>query len=219
MKTTVLSVKEDNPDPVAIEQATEVIKDGGVLGIPTDSLYGLGADGTNANAVERVFQIKARPLDKPLLMIVHGRELLSKLGIECSAAAARLMDAFWPGPLSLILPASSRSGLAVDRGNRVGVRIPASRIARHVSRHADRPITAPSANPHGAEPATTAAGVLQYFEGRIDLVLDAGRLTGKPSTIVDMTYEPPLILREGALSRNAIEDALGSEVCCADTER
>jgi L-threonylcarbamoyladenylate synthase len=175
------------------------MKDGGLVAFPTESFYGLGADALNPAAVARVFDVKGRPESKPVLVLVASIAMAEKIAAAIPAGARDLMHRHWPGPLTLVLASAAAvpGGLTAGRGT-VGVRMPGHPTALALVEAAGFPITAPSANPSGEPPATTAAGVCGYFEGRIDLVLDGGTTAGGAgSTIADCTSWPPRILRRG----------------------
>ena len=176
------------------------------MAFPTETFYGLGASALDRRAVARVFEVKGRPESKPLLVLVDSIEMAEALALDVPALARELMAAYWPGPLTLVfravkdLPAELTAGTGT-----IGVRMPAHTVALGLVRAARCPVTAPSANPSGAEPPTTAAGVRRFFEGRIDLILDGGPTPGgRPSTILDVSVSPPRLVRAGALDVSAV---------------
>jgi len=183
----------------AIDSAVAIMKAGGLVAFPTESFYGLGADALNARAVERVFEVKGRPESKPLLVLVGSIAMVEDLVVAIPAGARELMRRHWPGPLTLVLAAGARVPDALTAGSgTVGVRMPGHPIALGLVQAARFPVTAPSANPSGEPPATTAAAVEQYFGDRVELVLDGGATAGGTgSTIADCTSWPPRILRRG----------------------
>lgn len=171
------------------------------MAFPTETFYGLGANALDREAVARVFKVKGRPESKPLLVLVDSVKMAESLALEVSGLARQLMAACWPGPLTLVVRATPElpSELTAGKGT-VGMRIPDHRVALGLVRAARFPVTAPSANPSGEEPPTTAEGVRRFFEGKIDLILDGGAVPGgRPSTIVDVSVSPPRLLRAGAL--------------------
>jgi L-threonylcarbamoyladenylate synthase len=195
------------PQSDAIQEAATWIGTGGVIALPTDTLYGLAADPFNAASVGRVFEVKGRSADQALPLIaadaVQVREHLGGL----AAIASRLAERYWPGPLTLVVPAPPGVARAVTGGTgRVGVRVPANDVARAVCARLGRPITATSANLSG-EPATAEPDEVERALGdRIDLLLDAGRTPGGvPSTIVDVTQARPQLVRLGAVSWSEIQ--------------
>ncbi len=194
-----------------MEIAAAILDAGGLVAFPTETLYGLGADARNENAVLKVYQAKARPPDKPLIILVQDIQEAGRYG-ELSEDAIRLADAFWPGALTLIFERREASPLARALnpvGNTVALRAPGSDIAMRLLRIFSAPLTAPSANPAGATPPTTAEAVMQNMAGAIDAVLDGGPCPGNESTLLDVSTSPPRLLREGAISRRRIEDILG----------
>jgi L-threonylcarbamoyladenylate synthase len=179
--------------------AGALVATGGLVAFPTESFYGLGADALDAGAVARVFAVKGRPDDKPLLVLVDGIEMAAGLAAAVPDGARALMARHWPGALTLVLRAAARVPAALTGGTgTVGVRMPGHAVARALVAAAARPVTAPSANPSGAPPPLTAAAVRGYFEGRVELILDGGPTAGGAgSTVADCTVWPPRVLRQG----------------------
>ena len=184
-----------------MRQAAQVLRAGGLVAFPTETFYGLGANGLDAAAARRVFAAKGRPASMPLLLLVDSRAMAAVVATAIPAHAAELMDRHWPGALSLVLPASPSVPGEVTAGTgTVGVRVSAHPVARALVRALGEPVTAPSANPTGGSPPVTAEQVLAHFEGVIELVLDAGPTPGgAPSTVLDVTVNPPRLLRQGAV--------------------
>jgi L-threonylcarbamoyladenylate synthase len=213
MTTRVLQVSALAPEPEIIEQAAAVIRAGGLVAFPTETVYGLGADGMNEAAVRRIFAAKGRPEAKGLILHLSEPAQAKEVAVV-SPAAERLMEAFFPGPLALVLPALAVVPAVTNGGGAtVAVRMPDHGVARALIAAAGRPVAAPSANPSGAPPPRTAAEVLAGLEGRFDLLLDAGPTPlGTPSTLLDLTHEPPRLLRLGALPLQDIERVLGLQV-------
>jgi L-threonylcarbamoyladenylate synthase len=203
----LLAVDPAAPGPAPVAEAAALIRTGGLVAFPTETFYGLGAHALDADAVARVFRAKGRPADKPLLVLVDSPATASALVAEVPAAARRLIARYWPGPLTLVLPARPGLPVALTAGTgTVGVRVPGHPVALALVRAAAVPVTAPSANPHGEPSPRTAAEVLAGLGDRIDLVLDGGPTAGGlPSTLVDLTGPRPRILRAGAV-RLAPED-------------
>ena len=197
--TRVRAVDAERPDSGTMATAGAVVGAGGLVAFPTESFYGLGADALDPGAIARVFEVKGRPENKPLLVLVDSVEMVEGLAARVSDGARALMARHWPGALTLVLPASGRvpAGLTGGTGT-LGVRMPGHAVARALVHAAARPITAPSANPTDAPPPLTAKAVREYFEGRIELILDGGPTAGGAgSTIADCTVWPPRILRQG----------------------
>jgi L-threonylcarbamoyladenylate synthase len=194
-----------------MEQAAAILRGGGLVALPTETVYGLGANALDRAAVERIFVAKRRPAWDPI--IVHGSdaEMLCGLAAEIPDSARLLMKAFWPGPLTLLLPRTAAVPDAVTAGRPlVGVRMPAHAIALEVIRRAGVPIAAPSANLFGHISPTTAAHVLDDLDGRIDAVLDAGTTAhGVESTVLDPNRSPMQIYRPGAVTLEQIAAIAG----------
>jgi len=199
IRTRIRAVDPERPDVRAIAAAAAVVEAGGLVAFPTESFYGLGADALDSDAVARVFEVKGRPEHKALLVLVDSIDMAAGLAARVSDGARALMARYWPGALTLVLEAADRvpAGLT-GGGSTIGVRMPGHAVARALVRSAGRPITAPSANPSEAPPALTAAAVREYFEGRVELILDGGPTAGGAgSTVADCTVWPPRILRQG----------------------
>jgi L-threonylcarbamoyladenylate synthase len=198
--TQIVAVESSAPETAARAAAT-VLREGGLVAFPTETFYGLGADALAPAAVRRILDVKGRPEGKPLLVLVDSLAMVDSLALEVPARARALIAAHWPGPLTLVLRARPHVPAEVTAGSgTVGVRLSAHPVARALVRALGRPITAPSANPSDAAPPTRADQVLDYFRGRIELVLDGGPTTGgEPSTVLDVTREPPRVIRAGAV--------------------
>lgn len=195
----------------ALDQAAEILRDGGTVALPTETVYGLGANALNAKAVASIFEAKDRPGWDPLIVHVCDGAMLNSVVERVPEAARRLMAAFWPGPLTMLLPRSGQVPDAVTAGRMlVGVRMPAHPVALEVIRRAGVPIAAPSANRFGHTSPTTADHVLEDLDGRIDAVVDAGETAvGLESTVVDATASPMVIYRPGAITLEQIQAVAG----------
>ncbi|MBI3030390.1 MAG: threonylcarbamoyl-AMP synthase [Candidatus Rokubacteria bacterium] len=201
IRTRLLRVDPRDPDPAGLKDAAGILVRGGLVAFPTETFYGLGANALDRKAFGRVYAVKGRPEGKPLLVLVDSVRMVETLVEDLSPTALALMTRYWPGPLTLVLKAirGLPAHLTTETGT-IGVRLPAHPVAFGLVRAAGVPVTAPSANPSGAQPPTTATQVLQAFDGKIDLVIDGGATKGGlPSTILDVTASPPRILRKGAL--------------------
>lgn len=209
--TQVVQLDPDCPQPEAIEQAASIIREGGLVAFPTETVYGLGADAMNQGAVERIFEAKGRPADNPLIVHVADRKMLDRITNNISDKSECLIDQFWPGPLTLVLERRPEVAPLVSAGlSTVAVRMPASKIALELIRAARTPIAAPSANASGRPSPTTAAHVLDDLAGRIDMILDGGATNiGIESTVLDMTSDPPAILRPGWVGREMLTGVIG----------
>jgi len=195
----------------AVVAAARILRDGGLVAFPTETVYGLGADATNAAAIARLYQAKGRPAFNPLIAHVGDLAAAREIG-RFDAAALQLAEAFWPGPLTLVLPKTDTcavADLATAGLDTVAIRIPAHPVARDILRVFGRPVVAPSANLSGHVSPTTAAHVQSDLEGRIDLIVDGGAVAvGVESTIVGI-FDEPMLLRPGGLPRADIERVLG----------
>ncbi len=200
MGTVVVTIDPEHPDPEVLSRAAGVLDAGGLVAFPTETFYGLGACALDRGAVRGVFAVKGRPGSQPLLVLVDDEAAVERIA-EVGAPARALMSRHWPGPLTLVLRARPVVPVEVTAGSgTVGVRVPGHAVARGLARALGRPVTAPSANPTGAAPPSTAAEVLRYFDGQISMILDAGPTPGgPPSTVLDATVDPPRVLREGAV--------------------
>lgn len=203
-----------------LENAATVLQQGGVVAFPTETVYGLGADALNPLAVARIFEIKQRPFFDPLIVHVSHEQMLERVVATLPPAARRLAQAFWPGPLTLILPKQPAIPDLVTSGlPGVGVRMPAHDMALKLISRANRPLAAPSANPFGCISPTTAAHVHDGLGAAVDMVLDGGPCeVGVESTIVSFMQEQPMLLRPGGLALEAIESHIGPLVIPADDD-
>ncbi|GGD37440.1 L-threonylcarbamoyladenylate synthase [Sinisalibacter lacisalsi] len=200
------------PDAAGIARAGQILRAGGLVSFPTETVYGLGADASNDHAVARIFEAKGRPRFNPLIVHLPDVAAVARYA-RLEGAAERLADAFWPGPLTLVLPLREGGGLSplVSAGlPTVAVRVPDHALARALLAAADRPVAAPSANPSGRISPTEAGHVISGLGGRIEAVLDGGPCAvGVESTIVG--FDPvPVLLRPGGLPVEAIESCLGA---------
>lgn len=202
-------------DARGIARAAELLRGGGTVALPTETVYGLGANALDALAVAKIFAAKQRPGWDPLIVHVNDRAMLDRVAVLEGAAgerAERLIETFWPGPLTLLLPRTSAVPDAVTAGRAlVGVRLPAHAVALAVIGAAGVPVAAPSANRFGRTSPTTAEHVLQDLDGRIDAVLDGGATTvGVESTVLDAGASPMVIYRPGAVTMRMIERVAGA---------
>jgi L-threonylcarbamoyladenylate synthase len=199
-RTRVVRVDPGTPERAALGDGAAVLGRGGVVAFPTETFYGLGATALDGAAVRRIFELKGRPETKPLLLLVDSIAMAETVG-EVGLRARALMARHWPGPLTLVLRARPGVPRDVTAGTgTVGVRFSPHPVARGLIGALGAPVTAPSANPSGLEPPTSASAVLAYFRDGIDLVLDGGTTPGgEPSTVLDTTVEPPRVLRQGAV--------------------
>jgi len=210
MRTEVLVVDPQQPAPEAIARAVALLRAGEVIAYPTETVYGLGADGLSEAAVRKVLEAKDRPAEKGIILAVADAGQVASLVTRLPPTAQRLIERFFPGPLTLVLPAAEVVPPSVrGPGETVAVRMPAHPVALALIRAFGRPITSTSANPSGAPPPRTAEEVLAWLGGRIPLILDAGATPGGvPSTVVDAASDPPRVLRAGAISEERVRRAL-----------
>jgi L-threonylcarbamoyladenylate synthase len=196
----VVPVDPVAPAPAVLRAAADVLRAGGAVAFPTETFYGLAAAALDPASVKRLFALKGRPDSKPLLVLVDSVAMAETVAHVANPSRA-LMDRYWPGALTLVLPARAIVPSDVTAGTgTLGVRISSHPVAHGLVRTLGEPVTAPSANPSGLEPPTTADAVVAYFADRLDLVLDGGPTAGgAPSTVLDMTVDPPKIIRQGAI--------------------
>lgn len=216
VKTKYLRVDPQTPDPLMINEAAEIIKAGELVAFPTETVYGLGADALQADAAEKIFIAKGRPAEQPLLVHISRIEHVEMLAAEIPDIARQLMQRFWPGPLSIILPAGPLVPEIVRGGKSgVGFRMPSHPVSIALI-NATGPIAAPSANLYGRPSPTSADHVRLDLDGRIAAVLDAGETgAGLESTIIDLT-QGCKILRRGGVALEAIEAVLGQPLTLAE---
>ncbi|TFG36482.1 MAG: threonylcarbamoyl-AMP synthase [Nitrospirales bacterium] len=202
----LLELDKDNTKDI-LSIAVELLKNGGTIAYPTETFYGLGAKFDSDDALRKIYKIKQRPHDKAMPLIIGERDLLPVIAVGVSRTASDLMDTFWPGPLTLILPARENISEYITAGTHtIAVRIPGESFALRLAQAAHFPITATSANLSGLPPARDIETVLGYFGDRIDLIIDAGPTPGGlPSTIVDARGSALKILREGVIGRKSLE--------------
>lgn len=213
MKTEVISVDKDVDEEKSYTQAVEILRAGGVVAFPTETVYGLGADATNPEAVSKIFEAKGRPSDNPLIVHVDSKEAALTHVQEVSAKALQCMDAFWPGALTLIMQAKpgTFAGNVTANLDTVGIRVPNHPVALKLLQELQLPLAAPSANTSGKPSPTLAEHVHHDMNGRIPLILDGGATAiGIESTVLDTTCEPPCILRPGKVSKEQIESVIGT---------
>lgn len=210
--TQLLTLSPQHPDIELIRQASAVIQRRGLVAFPTETVYGLGANALDEEAVAKIFHAKGRPSNDPLIVHVASVEDMKLVAADVLPIVEKLAAKFCPGPLTFVLsklphvPASVTAGL-----NTVAVRVPAHPVALALIRESGVPIAAPSANRFGHTSPTTAAHVMDDLNGRIDMILDGGSTSvGVESTVLDVIHTPPMILRPGGISREAIENVIGA---------
>lgn len=207
-----MSIRPDNEQTRA--HAARIIASGGLIAFRTDTFYGLGADPLHVKAVERIKTLKGRDEGKPILLLIGDLVDVDALVSSRPPSFAPIAEHFWPGPLTIVLPASEALPEAITCGTHsVGLRLPDNGQLRSFVTACGGRLTATSANPSDSSPATSAVEVARYFPIGIDLIIDGGMVTTtQPSTVIDVTCEPTRVIREGAVSRAALEDFLGRPI-------
>ena len=212
MKTILAKVDLRQPEAMEIIQtAAKILQEGGLVAFPTETVYGLGGNGLDNSACEKIYLAKGRPSDNPLILHISEFEELKPIVREISPAAQKLMDAFWPGPLTMVFPKSDIVPEKATGGlDTVAVRFPNHPVARAIIHAAGLPIAAPSANSSGKPSPTRASHVEFDLNGKIDMIVDGGAAEwGLESTIVDVSGEVPMILRPGAVTKEMMEEVVG----------
>ena len=218
VKTEVLRINSKKPDDGIIERASSLIRSGEIVAFPTETVYGLGANALDPLAISKIYQIKGRPSDNPLIVHIGDLNMLSGLVSTIPPREMRMIKKFWPGPITLIFK-KSKSVPKITTGGlgTVAVRMPRNKIALALIKRSGLPIAAPSANLSGKPSPTNASHVKEDLDGKVKLILDGGRTEiGIESTVIDMTPRIPVILRPGGISKERIEDEIG-EVRFHDT--
>ncbi|MCX5853546.1 MAG: L-threonylcarbamoyladenylate synthase [Deltaproteobacteria bacterium] len=206
----ILKISPEKPEAALIAKAVKTLKTGGVIAYPTETFYGLGVDGSNELAIEKIFRIKGRNFRNPISIIIGDKNDLSPLVEEISEHSRTLLQHFWPGPLTIVFAASSNVSPLLTAGTgKIGIRVSSDPIATALAKALSHPITATSANRSGETECTTAAAVIQCIGHDIDMVIDGGTTPGiAGSTIIDVVAFPPVILREGIIPTSLIHSFL-----------
>jgi L-threonylcarbamoyladenylate synthase len=206
----IIKIDSSGPDPSAVQEVVTILKAGGVVAYPTETFYGLGADADNAAAVEKIFRIKGRDFKKPVPVIIGNVKDLPRLADGIPPVARRLIEHFWPGGLTIIFSASNGVLPRLTAGtNKIGIRLTSNPVALLIARGLCGPITATSANLSGGRECSEAGEVMASLDGQIDAIVDGGKTPGETgSTIIDITVEPPAILREGVVPVHLIRGIL-----------
>lgn len=206
----VVNIDVEHPDPVSVRRIADVITQGGVIVYPTDTIYGIGVNAFDDEAIKRVFALKQRDLAKPLLVIVHNLDMVKLLVSTIPVVAHRLIERFWPGPLTILFPAVEHisNKLAAGTG-KIGIRIPDNRLCLELVSFCGKPITSTSANVSGGANPMSVQQVADSICSNVDVIIDGGMLKSSvPSTVVDVTTGDVVIVREGVISSEEIENAL-----------
>lgn len=211
IKTKVVRLDPKNIDYGIIKEAAQIINRGGTVVFPTETVYGIGADALNPEAVDKIFSAKGRPQDNPLIVHIGEFDDLYKFASEISKEAKLLAHKYWPGPMTMILYKKDILPDKVTAGlNTAAIRLPSNEIALAIIRESQKPIAAPSANISGKPSPTEASHVIEDLMGRVDMIIDGGSTRiGLESTVVDMTSTVPMILRPGGITMEDIEAVLG----------
>ena len=211
LQTEVIKIDRENMDLDALKRAGEILKSGGLVAFPTETVYGLGGDGLHEESSRKIYEAKGRPSDNPLIVHVADMEHLEKIVKKVPKAAYKLAEAFWPGPMTMILEKNDLVPYGTTGGlDTVAIRMPSDPIALELIRQGGGYIAAPSANTSGRPSPTTAQHVYEDLQGKIPMLLDGGAVTiGLESTIVDLTEEIPTILRPGFISLDMVQAVLG----------
>ena len=210
MQTRVIKVEEDNFRE-AMEEATKLLAEGELVGIPTETVYGLAASAYSNDAVDKIFKAKGRPQDNPLIVHISDMDMIDKVAVDIPEKAYELAEKFWPGPLTMILPKSDLVPPETSGGlSTVAVRMPSHPVANALLRSTRVPIAAPSANLSGRPSPTKVSHVIEDMDGRIDAIVDGGDVgIGLESTIVDLSQEVPVLLRPGYITVEMLSAELG----------
>jgi L-threonylcarbamoyladenylate synthase len=197
-----------------LQEAARILSQGGLVVFPTETVYGLGANGLDEQAVQKIFAAKGRPSDNPLILHIFDRSQLNEIVVRVPDVARTLIEAFWPGPLTLVFEKQPHVPTVVSAGlPTVAVRMPNNSIALELLREVGLPIAAPSANQSGRPSSTNVDHVIEDLEGKVDAILDGGRsVIGIESTVLDVTTSPPTLLRPGVITKLQIEDVIGFSI-------
>ena len=211
METKILKVQSIFQNPDELQTAADILAKGGLVAFPTETVYGLGANGLNEDAVRSIFAAKGRPSDNPLILHICDTEQLPQLAREIPDEAIKLALEFWPGPLTMVLPKTDRVPDAVSGGlDTVAIRFPNNLIAREIIRRSGKPIAAPSANLSGSPSPTTAQHCIDDLMGRVDAIVDGGSCgVGLESTVISLATEVPTVLRPGGITVEQLRAVLG----------
>ncbi len=211
METIIKKIDKNDKNTDIIGEAGRILKEGGLVAFPTETVYGLGADALNEDAAKKIYAAKGRPSDNPLIIHITNMKALEKIVTEIPEKAEKIAEKYWPGPLTMIFNKSEIVPYGTTGGlDTVAVRMPVHEIAREVIDAGGGYIAAPSANTSGRPSPTNAEHVAEDLTGRIDMIVDGGPVQiGVESTILDVTVEPPMILRPGAITKEMMEDVIG----------
>lgn len=207
MRPKSIEIDPDKPQQHLLQGAVDIILGGGMIAFPTDTTYGLGVNPFDDKAVSRVFELKKRDVNKPLIILINDKQQIDQLVVDISPVAYRLIEQLWPGPLTLIFKTSAEiASFRVGESSKIGIRLPQSPIAQELIRLSKIPITASSANPSGQPSSLSAKQVTDYFGKQVDFVIDGGPAGDRQeSTVLDVSITPPRLIRAGAVSLDRIK--------------
>lgn len=207
MKTKIIKIDKDNINSDLIIDAVNIIKNSGLVAFPTETVYGLGANGFDENAAKKIFAAKGRPEDNPLILHVYSVEQVRELVEEIPDIAKKCMEEFWPGPLTILLPKSNKVPNIITAGlDTVAIRMPENKIALELIKMSNVPIAAPSANISGRPSPTSAKHVIDDLMDKIDMIIDGGETgVGLESTVLDLSGDLPMILRPGGVTKENLQ--------------
>jgi len=211
VKTKIIKINAEKPEEAYLREAAAILRQGGLVAFPTETVYGLGAAVIHPQAVQRVYSVKGRPADNPLIVHLDSYEQLPAVAVEIPPIARQLAGKFWPGPLTMVLPKKATIPEEVSAGlPTVAVRVPAHPVALRLLALAGVPVAAPSANLSGRPSPTQGSHVAEDLDGLVEMILDAGPTgVGVESTVLDLTGKTPRILRPGGVTREMLEEVFG----------
>lgn len=211
MNTEIIKIDKENFETKELEEAIHILRKGGLVAFPTETVYGLGADALNEDAAKKIYAAKGRPSDNPLIIHIADKKALEELTCEIPKITEKLVDAFWPGPLTLIFKKSNKVPMGTTGGlNTVAIRMPEEPISYALIKESGVYVAAPSANTSGRPSPTRAKHVIDDLNGKIDMIIDGGPVgIGLESTILDVTSNIPTILRPGFITKDMIEAVIG----------
>lgn len=211
MDTRIITIEQEQMQEELLKEAGEILKAGGLVAFPTETVYGLGGDALNKESSRKIYAAKGRPSDNPLIVHISRLEDMESIVSEVTKEALKIAEAFWPGPLTMILPKSDRVPYETTGGlDTVAVRMPSHPVARKLIEYGGGYVAAPSANASGKPSPTVAKYVMEDMQGKIDMIIDGGEVgIGLESTIIDLTVTPPQILRPGYVTQEMLSKVLG----------
>jgi len=211
MKTKILKIDSSKFIASELQEAAQILRSGGLIAFPTETVYGLGADGLNPEASKKIYAAKGRPSDNPLILHIADFEALNELTVECPEMGRKLAEAFWPGPITIIFNKSKKVPYSTTGGlDTVAIRMPSHPVAYELIRQSGIYVAAPSANVSGRPSPTKAEHVIEDMDGKIEMIIDGGKVEiGLESTIVDVTGPIATILRPGYITASMIEEVIG----------